>query len=68
MDSKDRMRLSKAMFKSMNHDLNNVERYFVFLAANMTPFYRGENDRSWIADIEYMMRDSVIIKARENNL
>ena len=68
MGSKDRMRLSKAMFKSMNNDLANVERYFGFLAENMKPFHKGENDRGWIADIEYMMRDSVIIKARENNL
>ncbi len=67
-DSKKRKSLLKTFWSTMKEDLGRTEAYFKFFNANCRPFHKGDNDRGWIASVDYICREDTITKARENTL
>ncbi len=65
-----RKRAAKKFYGTMGSDLTKVDEYFSFVCATLStkPFYYGDNNTNWKADIEYVMRDDVVTKAVEGNL
>jgi len=67
MDARKRKAVIRNFWKAMSFNLEYVESYFTDFSENAKPWYRGHNDRGWVADIEYICRDTTIIKMREAN-
>jgi len=65
VSSSKRKTAIRKFWKEMRSDLNRVQSYFTYFAEYATPHYRGENDRGWKADIEFICRDTTVEKMRE---
>lgn len=65
-----RQRMAKKFYAILNNDMAKVKSYFEHVSGKVStkPFYTGENNTNWKANIEWMMREDVITKAREGNL
>jgi len=55
----------RKFWKEMRCDLSRVQSYFTYFAEYATPHQRGQNDRGWKADIEFICRDTTVEKMRE---
>ena len=55
----------RKFWKEMRSDLSRVQSYFTYFAEYATPHHRGQNDRGWKADIEFICRDTTVEKMRE---
>jgi hypothetical protein len=52
--------------KSIKFDnLNAWERYFKFIT-KQCPFLNGQNDRGWLANFDFCIRESAMVKVMEN--
>jgi hypothetical protein len=68
--SKKRKTRLKGLWHNVNFDLAKIEKYFKYLfdKRDNHSWLFGNNDRGWVADIEYVCREETLIKARENRL
>jgi hypothetical protein len=46
-------------------NLENWERYFKFIT-DKCPFMTGKNDRAWVADFDFCIRESAMVSVMEN--
>lgn len=67
-DSAKRKTLIKKFWGLINKDISKVQAYFVYFDESAPPFYRGDNDRNWTANFDYIIREDTVTKAREGNL
>lgn len=60
--------LIRKFYSNMDKDLDKINSYFEYFKDNATPFHRGDNNRNWKADFEYIIREDTVQKCREDNL
>lgn len=68
VETDDRKETISKLWRSMKCDLEKIKSYFVYFGDNAGGWYRGQNDRGWVANFDYICREDTITKARENTL
>ena len=63
--SQKRKTCLKKFWTLVNKDLEKVRNYFGYFSNNADPHHRGQNDRGWRADIEFICREETVMKMRE---
>lgn len=70
LTTKRKTAIKKYWTREGKHGMDRVESYFTWLWNNRSDhsWVFGSNDRGWKADIEYILREDTIAKAREQRL
>lgn len=63
-----RKALIRKFYSNMDKDIDKVKSYFEFFSDNAPVFYRGENNRNWKANFEYIIKEETVQKCREDAL
>ena len=54
----------KKFWSDMGKEMSEVERYFNYFGAKAEPWQKGQTDRKWTADIEYIIKDKTVESMR----
>lgn len=60
--------LIQKFYRNMDSDLDKVKAYFEYFGSNSPAFYRGDNNRGWKANFDYIIKEDTVQKCREDVL
>lgn len=68
LNDKRRKAINRLMTELNEPTLEAVNNYFAAFARVAKPFYFGENNTGWRANLDYLLRSDTLIKTREGSL
>ena len=68
LNDKRKRAIKKLMAELNEPTVDSAARYFAAFGRKARPFHFGENDRSWRADFDYVIRTDTLLKTREGAL
>ncbi|WP_273867542.1 replication protein RepO [Serratia odorifera] len=68
LNEKRKRQIKRLLGELHEPTLNAVKAYFETFRDSASPFYFGDNNRSWRAGFDYLLRSDVLVKTREEAL
>ncbi|BEM41771.1 hypothetical protein SME13J_03900 [Serratia marcescens] len=68
LNDKRRRGIKRLIGQLARKDLEGFRAYVAAFVTNAPPFYFGDNDRGWTANLDYLLRADTLTKVREGTL
>ncbi|MEN3260292.1 replication protein RepO [Sodalis endosymbiont of Spalangia cameroni] len=68
LNDKRRKGIKRLIGQLARKDLQGFRAYVEAFVTNAPPFYFGDNDRGWMANLDYLLRADTLTKVREGTL